>query len=162
MSAFKLKKSVVLLSGLYLLVANQAFADSDSTNFQVKVTIVATCDIHSQQIPDVDFGTVSSTASNVVAQSQLAVNCTPGTSYQITLGDGAHAAGGQRYMADGNQTVAYNLYSDQGHSEVWNSTNPVAGQGSGSQQVLPIYAVLPGANVPAGAYSDTVSATVTY
>jgi len=162
MSAFKIKKSVILLSGLSLLAVNPVFADSDSASFQVKVNIVATCDIHSQQIPDVDFGTVSSTASNVVAQSQLAVNCTPGTSYQITLGDGTHVAAGQRYMANGDQTVPYNLYSDQAHSKIWNTTNPVAGKGSGSKQVLPIYAVLPAANVPAGSYSDTVSATVTY
>lgn len=143
-----------------------ASASTDTTTFNVKVTITSTCDIHTTAATDVNFGTVSSTGTSIDQAGSLTANCTPGTTYTIALDNGVNALAGQRRMINGTTNyVAYNLYQDTARTTVWGSTDGTstyAGTGTGANQAIPVYGRIPSANSPAGSYTDTVTATVTY
>lgn len=143
-------------------------AATDSTSFNVKLTVTSTCDISTVPATDIEFGSHSSTSTNLDTTGALTVNCTNGTPYTIGLNDGIHDSSGVRRMAgqDANNTgvyVPYQLYTDSGRTAVWNSdTSTYGGTGSGSNQAVTIYARVASANFTAGDYLDTVTATITY
>jgi len=104
------------------------------------------------------------------ASANVSVTCTRTTPYAVALSAGANAgspnAFGARAMKSGNNTLAYQLYLDAAHSQVWgNGTNSsvYTGTGSGSVQSLTVHGRLPSvANAVPGDYSDTVTVTITY
>lgn len=94
--------------------------------------------------------------------------------YEIELGKGSYGAShASRLMANGSQRLQYNLYTDSIRMSVW-------GDGSGGSQTIsdsvtiillggtnndhPIYGRIPRGQttLTPGAYSDTVTVTVTY
>ena len=80
----------------------------------------------------------------------------------LDLGD--NASGGTRRMANGSNYLPYGLYRTADTSQPW-TDQPAeihSGTGSGANQQISVYGVLPGANAPAGVYADTVTATLTY
>ncbi len=151
-----------------LAVTAGAQAGTDTTTFNVTITVTSTCDIHTGPTTNVAFGSVASSATNVSATSALTVNCTSQTPYTVALDNGQHgSAGPVRAMQNGSNTVGYQLYQDAAHSQVWGSTtgtggNVYAGTGSGSAQTLTVHGLVSSANSPAGSYTDTVTATVSY
>jgi len=157
-------------TALVLAVAGPAFAASDTANLNVTITITSVCDIHTTAPLPVNFGSVSSSATNVDQQGQLTVNCTPGTAYTIGLDNGQNGTDvNSRKMANGANLVPYQLYRApaRGPTDVWGSTvgaggNVLAGSGTGAAVNLPVYGRTPSANFPAGTYNDVVIATVTY
>jgi spore coat protein U-like protein len=61
--------------------------------------------------------------------------------------------------------LTYELYQNSAHSTVWGNTSGtgVANTGNGTQQSITVYGTVDaGQNVPAGSYSDTVVATVSF
>lgn len=153
-----------------LAAAAPVLAADDSTTFDVTITITSSCTISATAPTDVNFGSVASTATNVDAQGQLVVTCTPGTAYTIALDDGQNGTDvNSRKMSDGTNEVPYQLYraAARGAGDVWGSTtgvggNVLAGSGTGAAQNLPVYGRTPSANFPAATYSDVVTATITY
>jgi|SRR5579883_268704 len=149
-------------------IAVGAYAGTDTITFNVTITVTSTCDIHTGPTTNVAFGSVASTATAVPATGTLTVNCTSATPYTVALDNGLHGgAGPVRAMQSGSNTVSYQLYQDSAHSQVWGSTtgssgNVYAGTGNGTAQSLTVYGLVSSANSPAGSYSDTVTATVTY
>lgn len=109
-------------------------------------------------------------ASDLDSSGTIAVTCTNGASTSITLGQGANAAVGStdaaplRQMNDGStNNLSYNLYSDAGYTTVWDNSTGVSYTGTGAADSVTVYGrVGAGQNVPAGSYSDTVVATVTF
>lgn len=158
----------LLISALTLMVgfSQLALAGTDTSQFQVEIVVMSTCDIHTTAPTNVNFGANPSTATNVTQTGTLTVNCTPGTPYNIGLDNGSNATGTQRRMLMGTANyVAYNLFQDSNISIPWGGTvgtNTLSGVGTGSNQGEPVYGVVPSANSPAGTYTDTVTATVTY
>ena len=88
----------------------------------------------------------------------------------ITLSKGNGSSYAARYMVSGSQQLSYNLYRDTTRTIVW-------GDGSGGSQAyiinnpqpnnrditLPIFGrIPPSQNVKVGAYSDTITVTLTY
>lgn len=163
---------------LFAFIAATAFAGAanaatDTTQFQVKITITESCDVHTVNASDIDFGThVRSTgATPIDNQGALQLNCSRGTPYQIALDPGLNAssptaAADNRRMtnADGG-LVPYGLYRDAARTQFWGrvlGTNTVAGTGTAAQQSIPVYGRVASTDVPAGVYLDTVTATVTY
>jgi outer membrane usher protein len=146
-----------------------AIAGTDSTNFNVKIIVTNTCDIHTVAATDVDFGTVASTAVNTDATGQLNVTCTPLAAYTIALGNGQNGVSAStRKMKDGGANlIPYQLYKAAARAagDVWGSTigtDVYSGTGTGAAQAIPVYGRVPAVNVPAGAYNDVVTATITY
>ncbi|MBA8882770.1 Csu type fimbrial protein [Dokdonella fugitiva] len=160
----------ILTLALATCFAGSAFAATDSTTFNVKLTITSTCDIHTTAATDVNFGTVSSTAVNVDADGALNINCTPQTAYTIALDNGQNGADvNTRKMKNGSNLVPYQLYraTTRTAADVWGSTtgaggNVYSGSGTGATQNVPVYGRVPSANFPALSYTDVVTATVTY
>lgn len=153
-----------------LLIASFAGSPSPTTaaqattELQVRVTVASTCDVSVLGASALDFGTVQSTAANVAATAQLQVRCTNGTPYSVALDLGDNASGGMRRMVNGSNYLPYGLYRSADTSQPWTDqpTERHSGSGSGATQTISVYGVLPGANAPAGAYVDTVTATLTY
>ena len=144
------------------LAASQgAMAQSKTANFDVSIQVLATCSISASNMT---FSSITTgTTSNTDASSALTVNCSQGTPYTISLGNGNNYSGGRR-MTNGTTNINYYLYSDTGRTTQWNTTATQAGTGSGTDQALTVYGRIPsGQAVPfTGAYADTVIATVNY
>ena len=66
----------------------------------------------------------------------------------------------------GLDTLDYGLYTDVGRATNWGNTvgdDAVTGTGSGAAQTLTVYGQIPaGQLIEIGAYTDTITATVTY
>ena len=153
-----------LLTTSLAAVPAVATAAQATTNLQVKVTVTSTCEVSVLSANDLDFGSVASTAAAVTATAQLQVKCSNGTPYSVALDAGANASGGQRRMANGGNFVPYGLYRSAGTTEPWTDQagQVHSGTGTGANQQIEVFGELPSANVPAGVYVDTVTATLTY
>lgn len=157
----------VILSGLALGSAVlEAEAATTTQTFTVQLTITASCSITSAST--LDFGSQGLLNSVIDATSTIQVQCTTSTPYNIGLdaGAGSGATVTTRKMTNGGSTVNYSIYSDTGRTTVWGNTigsNTVTGTGTGSAQSFTVYGRVPVQTTPAaGAYSDTVTVTVTY
>jgi spore coat protein U-like protein len=110
-------------------------------------------------------------AGPVNGTSTLTIECTATTAYTVALSAGSNAGGAANFstrkMINGAYTLGYQLYVDGARTSVWgNSTGGstvYSGVGSGGVQSVTIYGQVPSLTgaVP-GAYTDTVTVTVTY
>ncbi len=147
-------------------------AATQTAQFQVRIVITESCDIQAAAASDLDFGTLArATGAPADTQGSLEVTCSSGTPYTIGMNPGANAtsttaAADNRRMSDGNNNfIAYGLYRDAGRQDFWGEvvgTDTLAGVGTASVQSIPVYGRVPSTDAPAGSYSDTVVATVTY
>ena len=139
---------------------------TETTTFNVKLTITESCTIKGVSATDVDFGTVARSASVTDAQGAVVVKCSAGTPYKVGLDNGANAVGTQRNMKMGTSNlIAYDLYTTAARNVLWTDVagTPVSGTGDNTNQPLPVFGRVSGStNVPAGAYIDTVTATLSY
>ncbi len=144
------------------LAASQGvMAQSKTANFDVSIQVLATCSISASNMT---FSSITTgTTSNTDASSALTVNCSQGTPYTISLGNGANYSNVRR-MAWGASHVEYNLYQDSSRSQEWIGGNAKTGTGSGGDQTFTVFGRIPsGQNITnTGNYGDTVIATVTY
>jgi spore coat protein U-like protein len=140
-------------------------AATATSTIAVTATVLAFCTVTAAPLA---FGNYSS--AQLDATTLLTILCTPGTTYTVGLdqGVGTGATVAVRLM-DGTvtgSTLAYTIYSDTGRTTVWGNTvgtNTVAGTGTGLPQTLTGFGRIPGAQLSApGAYTDTVTATLTY
>ena len=129
--------------------------------FSVIAGVVANCLVETS---DLDFGTAGIIGSNIDAQTQLDITCTPGTGYSIGIdGGGAHDPD-NRLLRSGGHSVSYGLYSDPGRTISWGNDagSAVDYTGTGAQQQLDVYGRIPPQPAAPGAYTDTVVVTITY
>jgi spore coat protein U-like protein len=158
--------AILALAGL-LLPWGIANAATDTDTFDVTVTVITACDISATGH---DFGTYDALSPTPLdSTSTISVTCTSGASYSVALNAGTTGGGTipARLMTDGSNTLSYNLYTNAGYGTVWGDgtggSAAVAGTGSGGNQDLTVYGRMPaGQGEPAGDYSDTVTATITY
>lgn len=158
--------SVVALP-LFFILSGTAYSQTATTQFNVQITINAECQINSVQ--DMTFAPTGVIDTNVDATSNIAVQCTNGTSYNLGL-DAGQASGAtvatRRMTGAGAETVAYQLYSNAGHTTVWGNTigtNTVASTGTGAAQPFTVYGRVPTQNTPTpGTYNDIITVTLTY
>lgn len=150
-----------------------AVAGTDTSNMAVSATVSANCTITAGALAFGAYDPVSANASADLDQTAtLTVNCTSGSAATITLGQGANAdasstdAAPLRRMKDSaTNYLSYSLFSDTGRATVWgnDATTDVAYSGTGADTTVSVYGrVDAGQNVPAGSYSDTVVATITF
>lgn len=173
------------------LAVSAANAATETKNFNVKITITATCTaavFSGATVDDIDFGSVASNPSNPIltanngTTNNLLVQCTNGSVFNVGLKPASATAGastGLGSMVNGANTIAYQLkkptfaagtytagtsasanWGDQaGTTEL-----PVTGQGLTTSIKLPVAAVIAAntLNVPAGVYTEVVTATLTY
>lgn len=132
--------------------------------FQAHFLLNPACSITAAPL---QFGTVTGLTGHD-ATSNLSVNCTRNGAYSIAL-DGGTVAGNvvnrQMRLGAGPSTVGYQLYRDSGRTLVWGNTagQLYTGTGTGNVQSVPVFGRVPvQAAKPAGTYTDTVTATITF
>ena len=141
-----------------------------TTSFQVTANVVAQCSVTATNLA---FGAVDPLGGNIDQTSTVSVKCTKNSPYTVGLNAGTTTGStiAARLMANGADTMSYNLYTDSARSTVWgnSATAPTwvsgTGAGMGTAQVLTVYGRVPTGqtNLAVGSYSEpTVTVTVTY
>jgi spore coat protein U-like protein len=147
-----------------------AFGATTTASLTVSATVANNCTVTTTALA---FGAYDPVAANLNAPLDgtgvVSVACTRGATATIELDRGAHAQGSNRRMraATGNEHLHYELYSDSGRSTAW--TNGPAGDvslgpaPSRSARDVTVYGRIPAnQDVTAGAYADSVVATVNF
>lgn len=160
------RSALISAAALAAMVSTGANAANATANLGVTITINATCSI-SAAGGTVAFGSHTSTETNIATTGSVTAQCTNGTPYSIGLDNGAHYQGSNRNMllVSGTDRIAYGLFLDAAHQNAWSATGASSthsSTGTGLSQVITVYGLVPAANVPAGDYTDTVVATITY
>lgn len=149
--------------------AQPAFAASTSDTLDVSATVTSNCTVTAGTVA---FGNVDvTTGAAVDGTGTISVTCTSGTAWAAAAdaGAGTGATLATRKMANGANLLDYALYTDSARTSVWGdaadaSTVKISGTGTGSAQASTIYGTVLAnqTSLPAGAYADTVTVTVTY
>jgi spore coat protein U-like protein len=156
-----------LLAGGSALAANPA-----TTTFAVTATVVKNCTVSATALA---FGNYTPGTGAATSSSTVSVLCTKTTPFTVALNGGTTTGGTvlQRLLANGTNSLQYNLYTTSGYATIWGDgtapsvTQGGTGAGLGTAQVLTVYGQLPdnpnnqGAAVP-GSYSDTITVSVSY
>ena len=146
-------------------------ATTATSTLTVTASVTANCTITTAPLAFGAYDPVVANASTPLSGTgTLNVTCTNGAITAVTLGQGSNpatvstdAAPARQLKDAGTDVLAYSLHSDAGHATVWTNTGGVAYTGTGTAGTMTVYgAVAPGQNVPAGTYSDTVVATITF
>jgi len=151
-----------------------AWATTGNTTFTVTATVINDCTISSTNIAFANYDPTS--ATTLTATGAVTAKCTKGDSVSVALNQGANPATGStaavpaRQMANGTNYLPYHIYIAATGTTEWGTgtvgTNEPAAQTAASVNTaltFTTYGSLPaGADVPAGAYSDSVIATVTF
>jgi spore coat protein U-like protein len=111
---------------------------------------------------------VVNAASPLDSSSTINVYCTKGTRGDVSLDNGSNFAAGNRRMKSAAAAfMTYEIYKDAGRATVWNAVN--INSATSTSKTLPLgggfiaYGRIPGGqDLAAGAYNDTLQATVTY
>lgn len=147
--------------------AGQALADSSSTYMSVSVQVLANCQI---AVTDLAFGAYDPLLGNAEheldATADVRMLCTKNSQANIVLDYGRNSRGAVRGMAAGADRVSYELYQDASRNRLWGGTENslhIIGVGGREAQRFVVYGrVPPGQEVPPGAYSDVIMATVDF
>lgn len=155
--------------GFYLIGAPSCASLTSTAGtfpFDVTATVINNCNISATNVSFAATG-VLGTALN--ATGTITAQCTNGDAYQIALdgGSSGNLAARQMQRSGGGGAVNYQLYVDSAHTTAWGDgtggTAMVTGTGSGNQQGINVYGVVPAQNTPApGSYSDTITATISF
>jgi spore coat protein U-like protein len=154
--------------------ALSAWAGTGNTTFNVTTTVVNDCTIGSTNIAFANYDPTSATV--LTATGAVTARCTKGDSVSVALNQGANPGAGStaavpvRQMANGTNLLPYHIYIAATGTTEWGTgtigTNEPAAQTAASVATalsFTTYGSLPaGADVPAGSYSDSVIATVTF
>lgn len=158
----------------YILMAALApfsavHAAISTTTFQVTATVADACTIVASNH---DFGIYQATslADNINGLSTVTATCTLGALYQIGLdvGAGVGATVGTRKMirTGGSELLNYSLYQTADRLTVFGNSlglDTLPAVGTGLAVGHPVYGKIPASqNVPAGGYSDTITATINF
>lgn len=137
----------------------------------VQATVAHQCSVTAGAI--LNLGSVASTATALSGSNTLNVTCTIGTPYYVGLApsNGSTTGNGSMKGSGSNtDTVPYQLRSTAGTSgAIWGNTatstttgNGVQGAGTGTSQMLTVYATVASANVTPDTYTDIVTVNVNY
>jgi spore coat protein U-like protein len=159
-----------LAAGTALLGAapTAALAGTASSTMSVTATVTANCTVSTTALAFGNVNTIS--GSNVDSTGSLSITCTNGTAWAASagVGSGSGASFANRKMTAGANLLNYNIYTTAARTVVWgdgtSSTATIPGTGTGNAQSVTVYGRVGSGqtSVPAGAYADTVSVTVTY
>src|SRR5690242_18353199 len=149
------------------VASTSAGAATTTTTFPVTATVLKACAVNANPLA---FGTYDPTAAAALdATTTLSVLCTVGTSFTVGLNAGTStgATVTARKMTSGANTLAYALFQEAARTNNWGNTPGTDTPPAVTAPVLPstltVYGRVPAAqNVPAGAYTDTVTVTVNY
>jgi spore coat protein U-like protein len=160
-----------IAAGVLLAMAGAAQAATKTSSFTVSASVGKNCIISAGNLALGEF--VGD--NNLTAESDITVRCTVGTNFGIALSDGNTGTyAGRRMVGPGGDFLVYNLYTSDTYGAVWGddtgTTDIVGGVGAGmgiaGELTRTVYGRLLAEDndgpVAAGAYSDSIIATITY
>lgn len=148
-----------------------AHAATETTTFTVDATVVASCGLTATAL---NFGSIDplvNATTNTDITTTIDVTCSNGTAYNVGLsaGTATGATATTRQMTGGGGTdlLNYSLFRDSARSLNWGSTvatDTLADTGTGAAKIHTVYGRIPSGQQTAalGAYTDTITVTVTY
>lgn len=143
-----------------------ANATTRTTTFTVTLNIVADCSITATNLA---FGSAGLITANIDQTTTLSVLCTPSTAYNVGLDAGSTASSttAARLLAGpSSSTIGFQLYRDSARTQVWGvtvGTDTQSATATGLAQAITVYGRVPPQAAPAaGAYTSTITATVTF
>lgn len=165
----KLNKLAVAATLAIVSVGAQAATTTDT--FTVSTNVTASCSVSAGNLVFTDVDPLANASAATDGTSTVSVTCSNTTPYDVGLsaGSATGATVTTRKMThtDTTSTLDYALFSDTGRTTNWGNTvatDTVAGTGTGAAQTLTVYGRIASGQQAAkvGAYSDTVTVTVTY
>lgn len=172
---FRLSAAKVVLASAIATFSFSVNAGTATSDLSVTATVAANCTIATSAVA---FGSYDPIVTHKTAAlngtGSVTVTCTNGSSGTITLGQGLNPVTGtggstdaapQRQLASGTNRLTYQLYSDSARTVVWGNTaaTGVVRTGTGAADAVTVFGQMPAnQNKPAGSYTDTVVATVTF
>jgi len=160
------------LLALGAVAAGPALAQTSpqTSNMAVSATVTNNCTISAGALA---FGNYNPTVATAVdAAATLTLTCTLSASTTITLDQGLHPGGGstlavpiRRMVNNATNFLSYTLYTTIGRTTVWDGVTGVAYTGTGiADTSVQVFGRIPGSqsSLPAGVYTDTVVATITF
>lgn len=159
----KAKTQAIFLAALFSSPC--LLADTVTTTFNVSATVVDDCQVSATNLVFGDYRAI--TATDLDANSTIAVRCTLATAYEIGLDQGLGGPSvNDRRMLQGANELNYQLFRDAARTQNWGNTpttDTVTGTGTGNSQNFPVYARIPSnQSVATGDYTDTITVTVTF
>jgi len=160
-----------IAAGVLLAMAGAAQAATKTSSFTVSASVGKNCIISAGNLA---LGAFVGD-NDLTATSDIDVRCTSGTTYSVALSTGSSGNYTGRQMTLGSDVLVYNLYTDSLHTTIWGNgvaggsvlvTDTGEGMGLANEITHTVYGQLLAADnegpVGAGAYSDTIVATITY
>jgi spore coat protein U-like protein len=154
-----------------LVGANGTQAATTTTTFVVSATVVKTCSVSAGALAFTNYTPGGGAVTN---SSTVNVNCTKTTPFTVALNGGTTTGGtvAQRLMANGANTLEYNLFTTNTYATVFgdgsgtSATQSSTGAGVATAVPFTVWGQLPDSannkNAVPGAYTDTITVTVTY
>ena len=169
----KFARLALLITLSMLALRSGAFAATATTTFSVTANVISSCTISAANLAFGNYDPiVVNAASPLNVSSTVTVACTKGDVVTVGLNAGLHGAqatGTTRAMSSGGATpsyLSYEIYQNAGMSTIWgNSGGGLYSYTSlgKAPAAIPDYGQIPaGEDVPIAAYSDTITATVTF
>ncbi|MEK6805839.1 MAG: spore coat U domain-containing protein [Pseudomonadota bacterium] len=151
-----------------LSVGFAAQAASQSTTFNVTATVVSACSLSAANLAFGNYDPLS--AVNTDGTSTVTVTCSLLTPYNLGISAGTYGSGvsaRKMQIGAGTDTLDYSLFRDVLRTLNWGitvGTDTLSALGTGIAVPTTVYGRIGSGQVsaPIGAYSDTVTVTVTY
>lgn len=138
-----------------------AQAGTETSSLAMSAQVIENCTIDAQPLSASGYDyVVAHKINNLDVTSTINVVCTNGTDATIDLDTGAN----DRKLTNGTNFLTYQLYKDTDRLLTWGSAeDSLSITGTGLAQSETVYARINGGqNVPAGSYTDTVTATINF
>ena len=160
--------SCVLAAGT-VTTSRNAHAASASASLSVSAAVANNCTISTTALA---FGTydpvVAQASADLDGTGSVTIACTKGASTTIGLGLGSNPSGATRRLGDGaSNFLNYEVYMDSVRATVWGNSGaalltPPAAPSKGARSFTVYGRIVGNQDVPAGSYTDTVTATVNF
>ena len=149
---------------LVLLMAAAAGAATSSANIEVTVRVVPNCRIAVTNLAFGDYDPlVEHAARNLDGTALVRVTCSKNERASIVMEENESLP---RMLRAGSEELAYAIFSDPSRTRMWGTGGnavQVSFEETTAPQELTVYGRIPGGQVvPAGWYSDSVTATVDF
>ena len=157
-------------AGILLALAGAAQAATKTATINVSANVVDNCIISAGAL---SLGTFDGT-NDLTGTSSVTVRCSNGTDYTVDLSPGSSGSHASRTLTNGAFSLVYNLYTAGDFQTIWgngqNGTGRASGLGLGMGATNAITHTVHGrllasqntGAIDAGAYTDTITATITY
>lgn len=162
-----IKKMITML--VLFELSHVATAATVTGTLPVATLVSANCTLNSAVLSFGNYAPIGlNKTSPLDSSTSFQIACTKGANVVISMNNGLYSTNAQsasRAMTDGSQHyLSYELYTNSGHSNVWNTTNTLSYMSTSSAASSEtVYGRIPaGQNPAAGNYTDMVTITATF